>query len=208
MAMQTWRTADGGKDLEALLDAIERTTKKDGPKVTVGEMLETVGERSFGPLLTVAGVLGMSPLSAIPGVPTTLAVIVLLIAGQLLIGRDTIWLPRFLLRRSVSADKLERAVRLLRRPLHAIDRLVKPRLAVLTTPLADRFVAAICVLLALATPPLELLPFVAFIPSTAIAFFGVGLVARDGLVILIGLALTGGAAGVTAFNLLTPSSTA
>ena len=72
----------------------------------------------------------------------------------------------------------------------------------LTTPLADRLVAAACVLVALTVPPLELLPFAAFVPALAIFAFGVGLVARDGVVVLIALLLSAAAVGLIGWKLL------
>src|SRR5688500_9271169 len=81
------------EDLEALLDELDRVAATEGPKVSVGEVYRAIGERSFGPLLLLAGLLGMTPVSAIPGAPTTLAVITVLITVQLLFGRRTLWLP-------------------------------------------------------------------------------------------------------------------
>ncbi|MFD1483588.1 exopolysaccharide biosynthesis protein [Paracoccus nototheniae] len=48
-----------------------------------------------------------------------------------------------------------------------------------------RVVALLCILLCTAVPPLELLPFASSIPMGAIALMGLGLMVRDGLVILI-----------------------
>ena len=83
-----------------------------------------------------------------------------------------------------------------------VDRVVCPRLLALTTPLADRLVALSCVLVAITVPPLELVPFAAFVPALAIFTFGVGLVARDGLVVLIALLLSAGALGLIGWRLL------
>lgn len=184
--------AGAPKDLEGLLNELNEVARKDGPKVSVEELYRAVGERSFGPLLLLAGLLGMTPLSAIPGAPTVLAIVTLLIAAQLLFGRRTLWLPRRLLRLSVPAGKLQATVKVARRPARFVDRVVRPRLAFLTGGIADRIVAAVCVVVALAVPPLELLPFVAFVPATAIAAFGLGLVARDGLLILVAFAASAG----------------
>lgn len=189
------------EDLEALLNKLNEVAVKAGDRVSVREVYCAIGERSFGPLLLAAGLLGMTPVSAIPGAPTVLAVVTLLIAGQLLLGRRTLWLPRRLLDLSVRGDRLKATVRIARKPARLVDRVVKPRLAVLTGGLADRIVAATCVLVALAVPPLELLPFVAFVPATAIAAFGLGLVARDGLLILIAFAASAGTLALIARQL-------
>ena len=73
---------------------------------------------------------------------------------------------------------------------------------VLTSSPADRLVGACCCALALAVPPLELLPFATFIPMAAIAVFGLSLVARDGVLVLGGLLLTCALVALVAFQLL------
>ena len=188
--------------LESVLRTLERTAEDNGAKVSVDEIVETFGARSFGPLLLLCGLLGMTPVSAIPTAPTVLAVIVILIAGQMVFGREAIWIPRFIGKLSVKAERLAKAVKISRKPAHVVDRVVCPRLLALTTPRADRLVALSCVLVAITVPPLELVPFAAFVPALAIFTFGVGLVARDGLVVLIALLLSAGALGLIGWRLL------
>ncbi|HEY8571102.1 exopolysaccharide biosynthesis protein [Phenylobacterium sp.] len=178
------------QDLEDVLGELEKAARSNGAKVSVGELVETVGKRSFGPLLLLGGLLGMTPVAAIPTAPTLIATITLLVSVQLLFGRKTIWLPRFLEKLSVRAERVQKAVKISRKPARIVDRMVRPRLQSLTMPFADRIVAAVCVVVAICVPPLELLPFVAFIPSLAIFAFGVGLIARDGLVVLLALAVS------------------
>lgn len=189
------------QDLEDLLGELRKAADGNGPRVSVEEIMGAVGHRSFGPLLLLAGLMGMTPVSAIPGAPSMIALITLLVASQLLIGRDSFWLPKFLLKRSVKAEKLRKSVGVAEKPARVVDRMVKPRLEALTKPFADRFVALVCVILALAVPPLEFLPFVAFIPSAAIATFGLGLIARDGLLVLIAFTISAAALGFGAYQL-------
>ncbi|CAN7192360.1 exopolysaccharide biosynthesis protein [Phenylobacterium sp. LjRoot219] len=190
------------QDLDDLLDELDRCADQAGDKVSVQEVVDAIGRRSFGPLLLVAGLLGMTPVAAVPGAPTIIAVLILLMSVQLLFGRKSVWLPRVLLKLSVKADKLKRAVKVVRKPARFVDRLVKPRLEVFTGPTADRMVALACTVLALMTPPLELLPLVAFFPSAAVAIFGLGLIARDGLLVLIGLTISAGVLGVAVYHLV------
>ncbi|SMP71332.1 Exopolysaccharide synthesis, ExoD [Desulfonatronum zhilinae] len=82
-------------NLEQLLDRIEEVASGRN-RVSLGSIVEAVGSRSFGPLLLLAGIILASPLSGIPGMPTTMAVVVLLIAIQLLIGRKHLVLRRLM----------------------------------------------------------------------------------------------------------------
>ncbi|MCR5875961.1 exopolysaccharide biosynthesis protein [Phenylobacterium sp. J426] len=193
---------NGPNDLTGLLDELQRAADDNGAKLSVGEILEAIGKRSFGPLLLLGGLLGMTPVAAVPSAPTIIAVLTLLVSVQLLLGRETIWIPRVLEKLSVKADRVRTAVKISRKPARVVDRLVRPRLLTLTRPITDRIVAGVCALIALCVPPLEFLPFVAFVPSLAIAAIGLGLLARDGLLVLIALAVSSGALGLLAWNLL------
>lgn len=53
--------------------------------------------------------------------------------------------------------------------------------------------AGLCILLALTVPPLELLPFATTAPMAAIAAFGLALLVRDGLLMVIATLLAGAA---------------
>jgi hypothetical protein len=190
------------RNLVDLLDKLDGLAD-GGPKVSVEQVMDAVGRRSFGPLLLLAGLLGMTPVAAVPGAPTAIAATVLLVSGQLLFGRKSFWLPGPLLRARISTAKLQATARVARKPATIVDRWVKPRLQVLTRPIADRVVAGVCSLLAILTPPLELLPFVAFLPSSAVATFGLGLFSRDGLLILIALVVSAGALAFAAYQFVT-----
>lgn len=194
--------AQAANDLEDVLRELEDAAKRNGEKVSVDELVESFGRRSFGPLLLLAGLLGMTPVAAIPTAPTLIAVITLLISLQLLFGRKSIWIPKFLGRLSVKSERVHKAVRVAQKPARVADKIVRPRLEALTRPAADRLVGLACALVALCVPPLELLPFVAFIPSLAIFAFGLALVARDGLIALIGFLATASVLGVLAWNFL------
>lgn len=190
------------RDLDDLLGELEEAARTKGRKVSVEEIHELLGERSFGPLLLLAGLLGMTPVSAAPTAPSILALIVILVAGQLLIGRERLWLPRRLLHLSVDAEKLRKSVALARRPARILDRIVRPRLCFMTGRAGQRASALACVLVAATTPPLELLPFVAIVPAAAIAAFGLGLVTRDGAVLAGAFAASVAALAAAARQLL------
>ena len=99
------------QDLEGLLKTLAKSAKSNGAKVSVDEIVGTFGARSFGPLLLLCGLLGMTPVSAIPTAPTILAIIVVLIAGQMVFGRKAVWIPRFVGKLSVKAERLAKAVK-------------------------------------------------------------------------------------------------
>mgnify|MGYP003659418944 FL=1 len=137
------------------------------------------------------GLIAVSPLSGIPGVPSTIGIIVTVVTVQLLAGRDAFWFPAWATRRSIERKKLDKALRWLRRPAQVVDRMVRPRLTLLTRGVATYGIAALCLVIAVTMPPLEILPFVASTAGAALATFGLALVGRDGVMALIATAFTG-----------------
>lgn len=178
------------QNLGTLLAFMKQAGEPDEP-VTIACMLEATGHRSFGALLLVPGLLVFSPLSGIPGLPSFFAVMVGLIALQLLAGRKHFWLPQWLLQRSASRSKYDRALAFLKRPARFVDRLLRHRLTFLTEGLAVRINALLCLLIAATMPPLELIPFGNSTAGAALTFLGLGMMARDGALVIAAIALLG-----------------
>lgn len=176
--------------LEQLLERIADAARGQR-RISLGEIVDQVGRRSFGPLLLVAGLVTLAPIVGdIPGVPTLMCVLVLLVAGQLLFRREHFWLPAWLLDRSVKQDKLHKALDWLQKPAQFVDRLLKPRLMFFTRPVGIYLIALVCILIAAGMPAMELVPFSANGAGIALTLFGLALIADDGLLALIALALT------------------
>lgn len=175
--------------IEEVLESIE-DLGEDREEVCVGDALDEFGRRSFGPMLLLLPLIEFSPVGGIPGAPTFLALMIALIAGQLLFGRDHVWLPAFLERRAVNGDKLARAAHHLDGAAAAIDRWFRGRLKWLTKGVWPRIAAAMILLLCCMVPPLEFVPFASSAPMLAIAAFGLALMVRDGLLMLIAFTLS------------------
>jgi hypothetical protein len=187
--------------LDQLLDLIDQTTagKKD---ISLDHIMTAIGNRSFGPLLLLAGLIVIVPiLGDIPGVPSTVALIIILIAGQLIIGRDRFWLPEWLLSRSVKHDQLCRILRSLRPAARFLDRWTRPRWVFLTKGGRTYLVALACMVIALAMPPMELIPFSANGAGIALIAFGLALITHDGLLAVLALAITLGTFTLIFYNL-------
>lgn len=177
--------ADEPNNLQTLLDRLEQA-KQGKPRIALQTILDLVGFRSFGTLLLVPALIVLSPLSGVPGLPSIMAILVVLIAGQLLIGRHHFWLPGWLLHREVPCTKYDSALRFLRPIARRMDRLIKPRLTVLTRGAAVPLVALLCIAVAATMFPLELVPFGNSTAGATLTVFGLALIARDGLLVVIG----------------------
>lgn len=189
--------ADGPGSIGDILDCLEQVAAEE-ERVTLGKTVEAFGSRSHGPFLLIPALIDISPVGGIPGLPTLLAAIIAIVAAQLLLGRRHLWLPAFLERRSLSREKACKAIRQLRGPARFLDRWFHGRMPRFTRGPFVRIAAGLCIVLALAVPPLELVPFATTAPMAAIAAIGLALLVRDGLLMLIAamLAVAAGVAGV------------
>lgn len=193
--------ADEPRNLQQLLERLE-CAANDRDRVSLAEMMEAIGIRSFGPLLLLAGIILTSPLSGIPGMPTTMSIFVLLIAIQLLLHKDHFWLPQWLLKRSVDGSKLQKAMKAVRRPAHFVDRWTGPRLTFFSGAVGVHLIAIFCILVAIGTPAMEVVPFSATLAGAALSIFGLSLIARDGLLSFIALLLSGSVIGLIVYKIL------
>lgn len=177
------------RDLEELLEQIATAAHSEETRVTLGDILEAVGTRSFAPLLMLTGTLLASPLSGIPLFSTTMGVIVMLVSAQMLSGRRHFWLPHWVLSRRLQREKLLRVLRWLKQPCAIIDCYLKPRLTYLVRGSSQVLIALICSVIALMMPIMEMVPFSSSLVGVMFCAFGLALVAQDGLVALLAYAM-------------------
>ena len=156
--------------------------------VTFREILATVGRRAYGPLLLFVGLFSISPATVVPGMTWLSATLVLVISLQMAVGQHRPWLPKRLLDATVSRDGLMKGISALRPWARRIDALLKPRFTFLAAQPFVNLIALLCVALALITFPLGFVPFAPLLPGVAIVLLGLGMTAKDGIVLLLGSA--------------------
>lgn len=183
---------DQGTSLEDLIERLREIDQHADP-VELQDVLDQIEQRSFGAILIFAGILVLAPIIGdIPGVPTLAALLVAITALQILVGRTYFWLPRFLLRRSISRSHLQSALNFMLKPARVSDRVLNQRLDLFASGLAVQAVALAVLGIAAVMPLLELIPLSANLAGLALCAFGAALVVRDGLFALISMALTVG----------------
>ncbi|KPP97527.1 exopolysaccharide biosynthesis protein [Marinobacter sp. HL-58] len=179
-------------NIEELLDRIEAGYAEES-HVSIGEMMDSVGRRTFGPVVLFVGLILVTPLSGLPGMPTMMGLITLLTLGQILVGRRHFWLPRLLVERRVPRRKLVQGLELLRPGARRIDRLIRPRFILLVKGPGLYVMALACMVIATVLPATEIVPFSASIAGLALMMFGLAMISKDGLLALCawGIALAG-----------------
>lgn len=170
-------------NLHSLLQSLCNETY--GETVTVADLLNAVGRRSYGPVLLLLGFVAISPLTIIPGATWIVAVVTLVFALQIVIGREYPWVPSRALRVTFDRKHLIAAIGSIDRYARMIDRVLAPRLVFLTKAPFVQIVALACVAAALVTFPLSFIPFGPVLPGLTILFFGLALTARDGMLLIL-----------------------
>ncbi|MBC6404219.1 MAG: exopolysaccharide biosynthesis protein [Rhodospirillales bacterium] len=165
-------------------DTFRRFVAEIGPRdTTLGELVKALGDRS----LLVAIVLFSLPncIPAPPGIGSVFAVPVLVVTWQLLRDYPALRLPGGLAQRRISARVLGWLASKGLGPLIWIERRCSPRMPWLVSRLAHRWIGG--AILVLATVVAFPGPMTNFLPALAILSIAVGLLERDGLIVLGGL---------------------
>lgn len=185
--------------LTGVLESVD--AQGDDAHISFGEVVDGLGARGYGPLLIAVCIIELLPTGAIPGVPTLVGLMVILIASQLLLGRRSPWVPEWLRRKNLDRKKFEKGKEKVKPFTEKIDRVIQPRLEGVTGATGEKVAAAVCIVLALTFMPLELIPFASSVPSSIIVLIGLGLSAKDGA-LLAGAYLAVAVAAVVASGLL------
>jgi len=178
------QTAQGSNaGLIAALEAIAAGAPGEG--LTLAAFSEALGERVFGVLLFALAIPVCMPF--LYGVPQVVALPMMAIAAQMAAGRETPWMPQRFSERVISKAGLERMARGARKWFGWIEALARPRFTLLSGPMAERLVGGVFVLFCASI--LVPLPATNTTPGIGIALASMGLITRDGLLVLAGLVL-------------------
>jgi len=165
-------------------DVLERLAKEcTDERVSLDDILGALESRSHGMLMLVLSLPSMIPITP-PGVGVIFGLPIAFVAVQLILRRRHVWLPGFLRRRSMTCEDFQRIIERALPYVVRIERLLKPRLTILTESVGECLIGLAVLVLAflLALPlPLTNIPL-----GLAIALLSLGLIQRDGVVVLIG----------------------
>ena len=151
--------------------------------LTLHEIRDRLDERAYGLLILLLSIPCLVP--GLYGVPQVVGLIVILLAGQMLVGREEPWLPRWFLNLRCKGSWLKAMADFAETKLGWIDRLSRPRLRRFADGPGEKL-AAVFMILATVT---IVMPLTNTIPSIALALLSVGLIQRDGLFVIAGAAV-------------------
>lgn len=169
------------KKLSQILDEMAHDASRE--RVAIADLVRAMHGRAFGALLLVFAIPNALP--AIPGTSGILGMPLLFLTAQMMLGRLP-WLPRFIAERGMARADFQGLVGRVNPWLDWADKLTAPRLQLLVEPLAEKLVGAFALVLSivLVLP----VPFGNMLPGFAICLIALGVLERDGLWVLGGIA--------------------
>ena len=177
------RHAGDGRRLGEILAEL---AARPAPDLTLGELIESVGDRGYGLLIAALALPNVLPIY-LPGLSAVFGLPLVFVALQLTLGRQKLWLPPALGRRSIARATFARMAGAVAPWLARLERALRPRWPEFLGPTAERLAGLLTILLGLLLSlPIPLTNIPLAIPLVLI---GLGLAERDGLVLAIGLAL-------------------
>lgn len=154
-----------------------------GERIAVGSIIAALKDRAYALLVVLLGLPNCLPMP--PPIPLVCGLVLAFVATQMLAGRVTPWLPTALLARSIGKPELTRAVGRAMPALLWLERFSRPRLTMLGGAYAIPVLGLLILVLALGL--VVAAPFIGQIPlGLAVCLVGLGLVERDGVLIIVG----------------------
>jgi hypothetical protein len=180
-------------DMARFSDELESWLKGEGDK-SLGGLLDLFGERGFAILFVI--LLGPSALPIPTGGAThVFEAVAVLVALQLLVGRDQVWLPRRWRGVDVAGPKRERFLNGLLKLMRRLEGISRPRLRFLFGHRLSSIGFGALVITgtagAILAPPFSGLDT---LPSLGVVLLSLGVLLEDGLVAAAGIAV--GAVGI------------
>jgi hypothetical protein len=151
----------------------------DDTGMSVAQIVDRLDERAFGLLILLLAIPCLVP--GLPGAQI-IAVPIVLLALQIVVGRREPWLPRWFTRMQVKKSWISAIAMFAEKRLRWTERLSRPRLRLFASGFGER-VAALFMALAAIT---VMLPITNTIPSAALTLLSIGIIQRDGVFTLLG----------------------
>jgi len=157
-----------------------------GAELTLGEVFGRIGDRGFGLLLIVLSLPSALPVPA-PGYSTPFGVVIAVLAGQMLAGRTTPWLPARAAATKLHGKFVDGMLGFFSKFFAKTEFLIRPRLRWVASRPGRAFLGALVLIMAaLMILPI---PLTNTFPAFVIFLTGIGLTEEDGLFSLAAAAL-------------------
>lgn len=157
-------------------------SKKTSKKITLNHLLNKFQQKDNFFLIILLAFLAITPLSFIPGVTALFGFSIALISAQILMGRNKLWLPIKLKKKQISRDFNEGILKIIPYVV-LLEKYIKKRALFFSSKwIKYFFVGFIFILSILLVIPI---PYLDFITSFAIILISIGLIEKDGFLLIM-----------------------
>jgi hypothetical protein len=167
-----------------LSQRLAQIAEESGPdRISLSELARQLHSRVWGGLLVIFAAINVIPLP--PGTNTFIAIPLVLVSAQMVFGRTSPWFPARIDRRGVTKAELSKLIEKMA-PFEArVERIFRPRMGEFTGPTAMRAIGLMCMFLSvIAGLPILMIHNA---PAVAIVLFGLALIYRDGVLVILGV---------------------
>lgn len=175
--------------LSAMLQALADDPGRE--RISVGDLLHALGDRALAALLFVFAFPNVLPVP--PGTSSLLGAPLVFLAAQMALDLKA-WLPGVIANRSMAHADYAALVTRIVPWLARAERLLRPRATALASGVMESVTGLVCLLLSLVL--VLPIPLGNMLPALAICLLALGILERDGVWVLLGLATAATAATV------------
>jgi hypothetical protein len=172
---------------ERTSEVLRELADGDGERITFREILIELRHRAIGFTLLIFALPCCLPMP--PGIPTVCGIALVIIALNLITARRRLWLPNAIASKSVSRSDLKRMADRVIPYLERLEKICKPRFPIVTDSVGKILIGIVILVLGfvmiLPIPLLGNMP-----PGFAASVIAIGMTERDGLLVLIGAAVS------------------
>jgi hypothetical protein len=174
---------NSGRRASTILSAL--VERGEAKALRIGDLLDALHERAFGMAILIFILPNSLPMPGIPYVSMVTGIPICLFALQMLFGMSRPWLPHRIAGREIPQRRIRVVWKKILPAFVRVEKFVRPRHLALTSQFAERLLALVILVLAiiLALP----IPAGNLLPAWAIALLALGLMERDGRLVIAGL---------------------
>ncbi len=153
--------------------------------VSFSELEDAFTDRSFAALLTFFAILNLLPLP--PGTGVVTGIPLVLVSVQMVMGRESVWLPAFMRDKTISPERFRHISDKVVPWLQWLERFIRPRNWPFGRRQGDRWLGVVTTILGMSV--VIPMPLSNWLPALATAIIGIALCERDGRLMMAGLIL-------------------
>jgi hypothetical protein len=152
--------------------------------VTIEELVASLDSRAFAFVVLLMALPNLTPVPSMPGFSTIFGIPVCIVAAQMTLGRTRLWLPHWIGKRAISRGRVARVIGHAIPIIRRIEKVLRPRWPLLTANIIGRWTGIGCLTagILLSLP----IPIFSMAPAFALVLLALGLLARDGAILVVG----------------------